>query len=788
MNKLRRAVNLVKELENNKNLKSGGWDKSKKRWFPHKSIEKGEDTLAYGMKLYPENYTEKEIKRFYSEGITDEEAVKMVEEYAKDKLKKVSKTVGKNVIEELNPNQLAALVSYVHNAGFSPSWNMTKKLKKALSKKGKERDNLLKEVSSEMDINTSNGRFNQALENRRQREREIFNKEYTTEDYLEDNPVNKTYETKDLLKDILPKEESKKLQLDNPELAVSTEFDGPRYQSPSREVASDYSNLSFKDAFQQAMRDKGEGETFEWKNKKYLLKRAEPKVEEKPKRSFEDLAKEYASLKAPVESGQSLEGDMPTEEEMNFVPEEEKADIFDDFEPIEDPREMELQRLIDKGENLVSKYDTFKDGGRKYQEGSDYLEQLFNNYNKAKNYTPIDEKPPMSLEGQEPLYKEDEEDKPELIENKEVEKKPRVRTEPNLMADSMEADKQYDKAEIAEEPSFFDKIGNFFKSGNEEEVKEAIKRPSTGNPQLDSLLQEYDKSMEKYKDELDSARTKDMWMNIAQGLMDYASYQNAAVGARAGLGIKPMRVDLQGNYAEQVRKQRPDIKDIINEASLYKEEMTPYQKELLKRKDRELDQNQGKVSTKLSDKEKIDYKIAAEEEAKVREQKMKDKEAAKNAIRGVNDIIDDIDRAIELSKKSKNSTFSKSGLIAGRTPTFTDLGQELEEVYSQISFNNFVEKAKGMSKAFDSEKEREFYEKTQPSILKDENVNIKNLKRLKERMLARRDDFNKDLGESKSPKPSTNTVLLESPNGERKRVKSSSAQKYIDKGAKVVKE
>lgn len=309
--------------------------------------------------------------------------------------------------------------------------------------------------------------------------------------------------------------------------------------------------------------------------------------------------------------------------------------------------------------------------------------------------------------------------------------------------------------EKEEEKGFFQGVKDFFTSGDENQFKRTIARPDTGNPQLNALLQEYDASMEQYKEDLDSAKTKDMWTTLAQGLMDYAAYQNAAVGARAGLGIKPMKVDLGGNYADQVRKQRPDIKGTINEASLYKEGITPYQKELLKRKDRELeikDKNKGKVSTKLSDREKIDYKIAAEEAAKVREQKRKDEEVAKKAIMGVDDIIDNIDRAIKLSEKSKKSTLSKSGPVAGRTPTFTDLGQELEEAYSQISFNNFVEKAKGMSKAFDSEKEREFYEKTQPSILKDEDVNIKNLKRLKKRMLKRKSDFSKDLGESNLPK------------------------------------
>lgn len=66
-----RAVNVIKQFENNINNPSGGYNKAKKLWFPHKSLEGGSATIGYGHKIQPnENF---------SKGITDDEAVKLLE-------------------------------------------------------------------------------------------------------------------------------------------------------------------------------------------------------------------------------------------------------------------------------------------------------------------------------------------------------------------------------------------------------------------------------------------------------------------------------------------------------------------------------------------------------------------------------------------------------------------------------------------------------------------------------------------------------------------------------------
>ena len=62
----RQAAEVIKRFENNPNLKGGGYDKERKRWFPHRSIEGGTPTIAYGHKM-------KQSEDFAS-GITDSEA------------------------------------------------------------------------------------------------------------------------------------------------------------------------------------------------------------------------------------------------------------------------------------------------------------------------------------------------------------------------------------------------------------------------------------------------------------------------------------------------------------------------------------------------------------------------------------------------------------------------------------------------------------------------------------------------------------------------------------------
>ena len=64
------AANIISKFENNPNYKKGGFDKSKGKWFPHKSLEGGSDTIAYGHKILP--------GEDFSKGLTEDEAQKLL--------------------------------------------------------------------------------------------------------------------------------------------------------------------------------------------------------------------------------------------------------------------------------------------------------------------------------------------------------------------------------------------------------------------------------------------------------------------------------------------------------------------------------------------------------------------------------------------------------------------------------------------------------------------------------------------------------------------------------------
>ena len=74
-----KAANVIKQFENSKNNPKGGYNKSLGKWFPHKSIEGGSDTIAYGHKIKPgENF---------SKGLTDNEAERLLEKDIREKIR-----------------------------------------------------------------------------------------------------------------------------------------------------------------------------------------------------------------------------------------------------------------------------------------------------------------------------------------------------------------------------------------------------------------------------------------------------------------------------------------------------------------------------------------------------------------------------------------------------------------------------------------------------------------------------------------------------------------------------
>jgi len=74
-----RAANVIKAFENSKNNPKGGYNKQLKKWFPHKSLEGGAATIAYGHKMQP--------GEDYSRGLTDSEAERLLEKDIRSKIR-----------------------------------------------------------------------------------------------------------------------------------------------------------------------------------------------------------------------------------------------------------------------------------------------------------------------------------------------------------------------------------------------------------------------------------------------------------------------------------------------------------------------------------------------------------------------------------------------------------------------------------------------------------------------------------------------------------------------------
>jgi hypothetical protein len=73
-----KVTNVIKRFENSTSNPRGGYNQKLKKWFPHKSLEGGADTIAYGHKIQKgENF---------SAGITDSEANVLLEKDIKAKV------------------------------------------------------------------------------------------------------------------------------------------------------------------------------------------------------------------------------------------------------------------------------------------------------------------------------------------------------------------------------------------------------------------------------------------------------------------------------------------------------------------------------------------------------------------------------------------------------------------------------------------------------------------------------------------------------------------------------
>lgn len=164
------ALQEIMKEENTKSLpfERSGWDQERQRWFPHQSLEGGAETLGYGQKL--DTVTEEERQRLKTEGITDEESQQFVRNKLDNDYKELSEIAGKDLGDFLNTNQIAALLSYWYNAGWSPH----PKLKKAL--KEQDPEDILEQMNAKTYVKDGKRIESAGLAKRRANEKKLWNK------------------------------------------------------------------------------------------------------------------------------------------------------------------------------------------------------------------------------------------------------------------------------------------------------------------------------------------------------------------------------------------------------------------------------------------------------------------------------------------------------------------------------------------------------------------------------------------------------------------------------------
>jgi hypothetical protein len=115
------AARRIMAVENSKANANGGWDAKTGRWYPHKSVEGGADTIAYGIKL--SNGTPEAALALKQGYLTDEQAASAVDTLARkyyDAAKRVyDKKYGEGEWDKLSDKSQSILVDYSYNPGLA---------------------------------------------------------------------------------------------------------------------------------------------------------------------------------------------------------------------------------------------------------------------------------------------------------------------------------------------------------------------------------------------------------------------------------------------------------------------------------------------------------------------------------------------------------------------------------------------------------------------------------------------------------------------------------------------
>jgi len=114
---LQRKKELMERLKQYENSIGAGKDPVTGNYFPHKSIEGGKDTLAFGDKLLEGKYSPEEIDRIYTQGISEQQAEDSLMRNINNAEQGAQRIMQSKGIEGLDPVQKEALTEMVFQLG-----------------------------------------------------------------------------------------------------------------------------------------------------------------------------------------------------------------------------------------------------------------------------------------------------------------------------------------------------------------------------------------------------------------------------------------------------------------------------------------------------------------------------------------------------------------------------------------------------------------------------------------------------------------------------------------------
>lgn len=268
------------------------------------------------------------------------------------------------------------------------------------------------------------------------------------------------------------------------------------------------------------------------------------------------------------------------------------------------------------------------------------------------------------------------------------------------------------------------------------------------NP-IEQYLQDRNSLIEKSQADIKEARVKDAKYKIlADAIKSLGNIGAAQVQRQAGVkaGLKDFKETKGPDTASDIMKDRDvNLAKLQEDLRLLQSSKPKALSELDKKKldieSRKLDLQGQRLEQDLKapkqsplsfeDKElvKARAKMKVEnekEQAKIRQANLKEKKAAEQSDKDLDEQLEKIKRAKKLmTEMVKQGGVSDTGPIDQYISGFGSKGQELRQSLNDLSLEKMAKLFSGMSKAVDSEAERKMFEQSQASMGNYPDVNMK---------------------------------------------------------------